>query len=133
MSTDRFKFRVWDKANKKYLEEMNLADIGCAFRMNAFERCDCFSFDEVIVEQCTGLCDKNGNLIYEGDVVSWPMSHPSVGFVEWNEKKFKFCLKTYTFYMQEGLLGNPGEADLCEFEEFLLMGNIHEAKWRLGQ
>lgn len=60
---ERFKFRVWDIEYKKYYPASDF----CIEDLQD-------SGDEIIVEQCTGLRDKNGKLVYEGDVV-----HQTVG------------------------------------------------------
>ena len=58
---DRFKFRHWGKRiNKMFYPERN----------NNFSYCVNNS-DIIETMQCTGLQDKNGKLIYEGDIVQF--------------------------------------------------------------
>lgn len=67
--SDRFRFRAW---NKKTKEMFYNAEETYDNSWGVLDRC---SFDEVltdkdyIVEQCTGLQDKNSELIYEGDLL----------------------------------------------------------------
>ena len=86
---------------------------------------DCFDFEDVIFTQSTGLCDKNGKEIFEGDIITNGIDvmsikrHDTLGFYIDFKGKIEF--------IADG-------ADLEEFEEdakeiadtIEIIGNIYE-------
>ncbi len=74
-----------------------------------------------IVEQCTGLSDKNGNLIYENDYIKDKWGHTTY-LVKWVDAKF-MCVDIEE--MMPETSPRQDWLDKCGFE---IIGNIHEQK-----
>lgn len=118
---DRFKFRIWDIKKNKYRQgTANLADtcLDCLLGKVIYgEGMEIYGEEDekdVILEQCTGLKDNNGKLMYEGDIV-YDNDVNELGVIVFNEVEAKFGVQYYN--------------DFCDFSygyELELYGNIHE-------
>ena len=120
---DRFKFRVWNKENKKLYDwdflEKTKGENTFFWVMHQAQN-DC---KNNILMQCTGLKDKNGKLIYEGDIVKDKCSE-AVATIEY--LPYTFSLMAHIRGMDDYL---PLE-DICYALEvatpFEVIGNIYE-------
>jgi len=84
------------------------------------------NWDGVELEQFTGMQDKNGLQIYEGDVVS---DHVGIGVVEYSEKRSSFRVNYRDGFCKWFIDYNlKGESESIE-----VIGNIHQHAHLLEQ
>ena len=74
------KFRAWDKTNSKMVSMEYLECHRAGFRLFTEDYAHDFS-----LMQFTGLTDKNGREIYEGDIVRWHYMEEGVAVVKYSD------------------------------------------------
>jgi uncharacterized phage protein (TIGR01671 family) len=124
---DNHKFRVFNKVVKKYIDDFLIGDDGRLYSNLNNGNCVPLKKEFYKIEFCTGLKDKNGNLIYEGDIIKLKSNYDKRGNervkhyineVYFSTAKFRncFCIKNGKFTTQLYGLGSNIE----------IIGNIHE-------
>lgn len=81
------------------------------------------SVDPATVGQFTGLLDKNGKEIYEGDILMLGSSDAGICEVKWNESPLAFCIR---FYYERNLGTRPLGAWARDGKNIAILGNIHD-------
>ncbi len=118
---DRFKFRVWDSSANAYVprSQFILLSDGTLIQEIGGEE---VIWESTQPEFCTGIKDKNGKLIYEGDELKdWKNNNFVIAF---DEEYAQFVAKDERGWV------SPIERDILDDCE--IIGNIHTNPDLLG-
>lgn len=115
------KFRAWDKIRKFMITIFDSTTADEWFIPNVKE--------DYEVMQFTGIKDKNGVEIYEGDIVIDKIGNPLPMVVKWDDAGFRIFGK----YNGENYVGYVGHADRYGNNTCTVIGNIYENKELLNE
>ena len=118
MQKREIKFRAWDKTeNVMSYSDVEMFDDMVGFRFGHFG-INVDTVDDIELMQYTGLKDKNGQEIYEGDIVKMYDPYTKTIMtteVIWDDPNCRFAMK-YTFV----------DFDFLISDEIEVIGNVHE-------
>lgn len=109
---------------KDFIKDLSTAEQNSVWeymQANFDETNDYWFIDKLkYLDQCTGLQDRNGRLIYEGDIVNLSSDREVVCSVVWDNEKTGFCVE----YKKELYRFNTYR----KYHLIEVIGNIHENK-----
>ena len=127
------KFRVWDTVEKKYRNFDGMHDtmmIDKSGKIQYYNLQNGSGGDEYVLEQYTGLKDKNGKMIFEGDVI---LGHPC------HVAPYPNPVNLVVEYIDGGFYPFNNDEDFCTYDacggcgkvyacNCKIIGNIHDQK-----
>lgn len=132
---DRFKYRCWDKQIKKMrYGDIQLSCSGLPFTLEATsEGLKVVDIDNIEIMQSTGIKDRNGKLIYEGDIVKseeYPFkSNDKYNYsaeICWAKDSAQFFYYVFKNKDSEVVGRSTGNTGSLEEYEWEIIGNIYE-------
>lgn len=120
------KFRAWDKYNKSMIKPCLTEWIdfegNCYFepaKKYNTPNTEIYPTDDYILMQFTGLHDKNGKEIYEGDLIRVSADETFIGQVEYRQEVCAFEIKRFS-------KRNWNQYQLSSSQYLEVIGNIYE-------
>ncbi|MNW50836.1 YopX protein [compost metagenome] len=126
-------YRVWDTESKCFWQDINEAHVGCigqlfikpsgdfVLRQNGTIIHESMFPGRFIRQDSTGLKDRNGKEIYEGDILAW-QDHKHL----WSTADDRFTAKATVKFDLVELKYTVGHLSLSAKREFEVIGNIYE-------
>lgn len=119
------KFRAWDKQEKQMMKVSAISLENKEIGVKDFRTYHFFRIKNIELMQYTGLKDKNGTEIYEGDIVQYHPRHNGVPYrVYWANESAKFLIG------RKGVVGQELSSVMYNLDTgriaLEVIGNIHE-------
>lgn len=121
-------YRAWDKIHKTMYEVDDIVSIDfgkseICVQTLFFGKFSYYDLDDIVFMQSTGLVDKNGKEIFEGDILSIETDEENVKVeVSWDSKHALFVFESKKYNEKEAL----GELFEDNSYPFKIIGNVWE-------